>query len=108
MDCVANMGEIFHLLTETVDYHAFEPGLAGYKCLEKKLERSKSKFYFLALSNHDREQTCYLSPDKADSSRYQPPDFDSRLVVKCTRLDSIFEKTDAKIDWLKLEAEEEN
>ena len=47
-----------------------------------------------------------MSPDKADSSRYQPPDFDSRLVVKCTRLDSIFEKTDAKIDWLKLEAEE--
>ena len=35
VDCVANMGEIFHLLTETVDYHAFEPGLAGYKCLEK-------------------------------------------------------------------------
>ena len=39
VDCVANMGEIFHLLTETVDYHAFEPGLAGYKCLEKKLEK---------------------------------------------------------------------
>jgi FkbM family methyltransferase len=103
LDCGANVGDLllyFKLKNIDINYIGFEPSPSEFKCLKRNVHPSKA--YNIGLWDKFDELDFYVSSDGADSSLIKPISYDSKIVVKTKRLDTIINE---KIKCLKLEAE---
>ena len=105
VDCGANVGDLllyFKHKNIKINYLGIEPSPEEYSCL-----RINAKDYThsnIGLWNKKAEKTFYISSDGADSSLITPSTFDSKIVIKCDRLDNLL-SANKNIKLLKLEAE---
>lgn len=112
-DIGANIGEFcigVALSTSKTIIFAFEPDPIAFECLKYNILNSdcqdKIKPYSIALSNETKLQTFYLSTNDADSSLFQPKEFDSKIDIQCVRgEDFMNEARINSIDLLKMDAE---
>lgn len=118
IDVGANIGDVttyFNNIgyekTNGIYYIGFEPGVLEFQCLERNVDNCPfklSRVFNKAVSDLDGSQKLYYSPQYADSSLMEPPEFDKILDVEVVRLDSILAKLlkpGQIIDFLKCEAE---
>ena len=105
VDCGANVGDLllyFKHKNIKINYLGIEPSPEEYSCL-----RINAKDYThsnIGLWNKKAEKTFYISSDGADSSLITPSTFDSKINIKCDRLDNLL-SDNKNVKLLKLEAE---
>ena len=105
VDCGANVGDLllyFKLKNYKISYLGIEPSPEEHSCLE-----INAKDYMhsnIGLWNKKAEKTFFVSSDGADSSLITPSTFDSKIDIKCDRLDNLL-SDNKNVKLLKLEAE---
>ena len=112
-DIGANIGEFsigMALNCGQTNIFAFEPDPIAYECLIYNIFDSKCQDKItpvaIALSNNSGVQTFYLSTRGADSSLFQPKDFDSKIDIECVKGEDFMSEAHIKsIGILKMDAE---
>lgn len=109
IDCGANYGDLYHLLSSILkpeSYIAFEPGLEEYRCLSMNTPFSRIYNSGLGDRNGIYPFFVYNSNGNADSSFIQPHAFESIRMVEMRTLDEVIEELKLeRIKLLKIEAE---
>lgn len=110
IDCGANVGDLLMSLDATgarVQYIAFEPGLAEFRCLQLNAQRftqHQPKAFQQALSNRNGKATLYVNSDAADNSMLEIAGASCTVHgIDAVRLDSVI--AEPRVKLLKLEAE---
>ena len=105
VDCGANVGALYLYLKKwygnLVYYQGFEPGALEFLCLQQNVE-IKNLVHQTALNEVDGGVAFFYSPDGADSSLIEPPNFINKYVANGARIDTIFS---GSIKLLKIDAE---
>jgi len=112
-DIGANIGEFsigIALNTDKINIYAFEPDPIAYECLSYNIIEAncqdKISPISMALSNKSGVQTFYLSTNGADSSLFQPTEFDSKIEIECVKGEDFLKKFHIKqVGFLKMDAE---
>jgi FkbM family methyltransferase len=100
IDVGANNGDLISYFKDQ-RYIGFEPSPVEFNLL-KKNKTNNCILYNLCVGDANREIDFYLSSSGADSSVYQPPNFESKVSVKQIRLDSII---DERVKLIKIDTE---
>jgi len=100
LDVGANTGDLMPFFTEQ-RYIGFEPSPAEFAALEKNTKKN-CKIFNVVVGDIEKYVEFFISSAGADSSVYEPVQFESKILVKQIRLDKIINE---RVRLLKVDAE---
>lgn len=108
IDCGANYGDLFLRLSKCINatgYYAFEPNPKDFQALRSNVG-GEANLFNSALGNSNDELAFFVSTTGGDSSLVEPKEWEEKIDVSVTRLDSFLQEKGLKfIKLLKVEAE---